>query len=74
MAQIKKEENIRRLSDLPVDPKIGTYNSGIIFCPYITDIITGMPHTVKPSNIPPLKIKSSYSIVKNMTCNNNGKN
>ena len=46
MAQIKKEENVRRLSDLikPVQMP-----SGVVFCPYITcvlkpDPITGSPH------------------------------
>lgn len=82
MAQIKKEENVTRMNDLPKDPIINSYqqfvygnsNSGVIFAPYITSLITGVPHHIQPFNISPtLKIKSRYTFVQNMKGNNNGK-
>ena len=63
MAQIEKEENVRRLSDLyekiPTPP-------GVIFCPYIQcvfqiDPITGSPH---------LQTNSKYDFLKNMLSGN----
>lgn len=86
MAQIKKEENVTRMNDLPKDPITYSYqqfvygnsNSGVIFAPYITNLfppspITGMPHYIKPFNLPKLKIRSRYTFVQNMKGNNNGK-
>ena len=83
MAQIKKEENVTRMNDLPKDPIINSYqqfvygnsNSGIIFAPYITNLITGMPHHIQPFNLhsPKLKIKSRYTFIQNMKGNNNVK-
>lgn len=87
MAQIKKEENVTRMNDLPKDPITNSYqqfvygnsNSGVIFAPYITNLIspspiTGMPHIIQPFNSPRLKIKSRYTFIQNMKGNNNGKN
>lgn len=63
MAQIEKEENVRRLSDL--FKKITT-PPGVIFCPYIPwvlqpDPITGSPH---------LQTKAKYDFLKNMLSGN----
>lgn len=63
MAQIEKEENVRRLSDLykkiPTPP-------GVIFAPYIpwifqTDPITGAPHN---------QTKNNYDFLKNLLSGN----
>ena len=61
MAQIKKEENVRRLSDL-IEPFTFTTPRGVIFCPYITcvlqpDPITGSPH---------LQTKDKYDFLKKL--------
>ncbi len=65
MAQIKKEENVRRLSDL-IEPITFTTPRGVIFCPYIPwvlqpDPITGSPH---------LQTNAKYDFLKNMLSGN----
>lgn len=61
MAQIEKEENVRRLSDL-IKPITFTTPRGVIFCSYIPwvlqpDPITGSPH---------LQTNAKYDFLKNM--------
>lgn len=63
MAQIYKDENVRRLSDLykkiPTPP-------GVIFCPYIPWVFQTSPLTGAPHN----QTKNNYDFLKNLLSGN----